>query len=348
MGCRAPPPASPVEGAQGMPNGSRSRRSEAPALGRASCPHVPGIRHRVLRSALPMVERALPVVSAEAAPALAPLPVVAPVPTPEADGLVGVERRLKKALGQAVTRFRMIEQGDRVMVCLSGGKDSYTLLVLLDELRRRAPVEFELVPVHLDQHQPGYDGTPLRRWLEARGGEFHILSEDTYSVVIDKVPEGKTYCGLCSRLRRGILYTAAARLECTKIALGHHREDALETLLLNLFFDGQLKSMPPILRSDDGKHVVIRPLYQCAEADIVEFARARAFPILPCNLCGSQEGLWREQVATLLADLERRVPDVRASMLAALMNVRPTHLPDTGLWERLGLAPWEPPDPPAP
>ncbi len=246
-------------------------------------------------------------------------------------------RRLRKALGQAVVRWDMLRDGDRVMVCLSGGKDSYTLLVLLDELRRRAPVRFELVPVHLDQRQPGYDGAPLRAWLEARGGEFHILEEDTYAVVKEKVPEGKTYCGLCSRLRRGILYTAADRLGCTKLALGHHRDDAIETLLLNLFFAGQLKSMPPVLTSDDGRHTVLRPLYLCAEADIVHFAAREGFPILPCNLCGSQEGLWREQVATLLADLERRIPNVRASLLTALQNVRPTHLPDLDLWRRLGL-----------
>lgn len=268
------------------------------------------------------------------------LPIATPADPAEDDrSLVGVERRLRRALGQAVMRFGMIEDGDRILVALSGGKDSYTMLVLLEELRRKAPVRFELVPVHLDQHQPGYDGTPLRRWLEARGGEFHILSEDTYSVVIDKVAEGKTYCGLCSRLRRGILYNAAERLRCTKIALGHHRDDAIETLLLNLLFTGQLKSMPPLLRSDDGRNTVIRPLYLCAEADIVELARAQAFPILPCNLCGSQDGLWREQVAALLADLERRIPNVRSSIMAALMNVRPTHLPDVGLWERLGLTP---------
>jgi tRNA 2-thiocytidine biosynthesis protein TtcA len=279
-----------------------------------------------------------------------PLPIAAPTAPPgaapsaadEAPGLVGVvgvERRLRRALGQAVMGYRMIEEGDRILVALSGGKDSYTMLVLLDELRRRAPVRFDLVPVHLDQRQPGYDGAPLVRWLEARGGEFHVLSEDTYSVVVEKVPEGKTYCGLCSRLRRGILYTTAARLGCTKIALGHHRDDAIETLLLNLLFAGQLKSMPPVLRSDDGAHTVIRPLFLCAEADIVEFARARAFPILPCNLCGSQDGLWRDQVATLLADLERRIPNVRASILTAMQNVRPTHLPDPDLWARLGLTP---------
>jgi tRNA 2-thiocytidine biosynthesis protein TtcA len=250
-----------------------------------------------------------------------------------------VERRLRKALGQAVMRWKMIEDGDRIMVALSGGKDSYTMLVLLDELAKKAPVRFELVPVHLDQKQPGYDGAPLRRWLEARGGEFHLLAEDTYSVVKEKLPEGKTYCSLCSRLRRGILYTAAKELRCTKIALGHHRDDAIETLLLNLLFTGQLKSMPPLLHADDGDNTVIRPLFLCAEADIAAFATARAFPILPCNLCGSQDGLWRDQVATLIVDLEKRIPNVRASILAAMQNVKPTHLPDPALWERLGLSP---------
>lgn len=271
------------------------------------------------------------------------LPLPDPVPRKpgrraarEADKLA---KRLRHLVGRAIADYGMIEDGDRVMVALSGGKDSYTLLVLLDELRRRAPVRFELVPLHLDQRQPGYDGEPLRRWLEARGGEFHILSEDTYSVVVEKVPEGKAYCSMCSRLRRGILYTAARELRCTKIALGHHRDDAIETLLLNLLFSGQLKSMPPVLRADDGANTVIRPLYLCEEKDIAAYARAKAFPILPCNLCGSQDNLWREQVAALLADLERRIPNVRASIMGAMQNVRPTHLPDLGLWERLGIAP---------
>lgn len=254
-------------------------------------------------------------------------------------GHAAARRRLKKALGQAVVEYGMIAEGDRILVALSGGKDSYAMLALLDELRPRAPVGFELVPLHVDQKQPGYDGGPLRRYLEQRGGEFHILEEDTYSVVIEKLPQGKTYCSLCSRLRRGVLYTAAQRLGCTKIALGHHREDAIETVLLNLFFGGQLKTMPPVLRSDDGRNTVIRPLYHCAEADIVSYAGAEGFPILPCNLCGSQEGLWRQQVKELLSDLERRIPNVRATILAALKNVRPTHLPDTDLWARLGITP---------
>jgi tRNA 2-thiocytidine biosynthesis protein TtcA len=246
-------------------------------------------------------------------------------------------RRLKRAVGTAVVEFNMIDEGDRIMVALSGGKDSYGMLVLLDSLRERCPIDFELVPVHLDQEQPGYDGTPLRAWLEERGGEFHILAEDTYAIVTDKIPSSKTYCSLCSRLRRGILYNAAQDLRCTKIALGHHRDDAIETLLLNLFFSGQLKTMPPLLHSDDGRNTVIRPLFGCAEADLATFAAEHAFPIIPCNLCGSQEGLWRQQVKTLLADLEGRIPNLRSSIMGAMQNVRPTHLPDRRLWERLGL-----------
>jgi len=254
-------------------------------------------------------------------------------------GYEAAATRLRKAVGQAAVRYKMFAEGDRVMVALSGGKDSYSLLVLLDELERRAPISFELIPVHLDQKQPGYDGAGLRAWLEARGGEFHVLEEDTYSVVTDKIPANKTFCGLCSRLRRGILYNAAERLGCSKIALGHHRDDALETLLLNLFFSGQLKTMPPVLDSDDGRNTVIRPLFLAAEEDLITFAAGQAFPIIPCNLCGSQENLWRAQVKELLGDLEGRIPNLRASVLTALQTVRPTHLADDALWERLGLTP---------
>lgn len=249
------------------------------------------------------------------------------------------QRRLKRALGTALVEYGMIAPGDRVLVAVSGGKDSFTLLALLDELRPRAPIPFELIPVHLDQKQPGYDGEPLRRWLEERGGEFHILEEDTYSVVTEKIPPGGTYCVLCSRLRRGILYNAAERLGCASIALGHHRDDVVETLLLNLMFVGQLKAMPPVLRSDDERNVVIRPLYACGEEDIRLFAGERRFPIIPCNLCNSQEGQWRQQVKRLLTDLEGRIPNVRASILAALRSVRPTHLADLDLWAQLGIEP---------
>ncbi|MGE0711784.1 MAG: tRNA 2-thiocytidine(32) synthetase TtcA [Planctomycetota bacterium] len=274
-----------------------------------------------------------------------PLPIAAPSAsdTASAADYGPAARRLRKAVGQAVVGYRMLADGDRVMVALSGGKDSYSLLVLLDELRARAPIGFELVPVHLDQKQPGYDGRGLREWLEARGGEFHILEEDTYSLVTEKVPEGKTYCGLCSRLRRGILYTTAKRLGCTKIALGHHRDDAIETLLLNQFFSGKLETMPPIFDADDGSNTVIRPLFLCAEADLATFAAGQAFPIVPCNLCGSQADLWRRQVKELLAELEQRIPELRNSLAGALQNVSPSHLADRALWERLGLSPGQRP-----
>ena len=212
------------------------------------------------------------------------------------------------------------------MVAISGGKDSYGLLVLLRALQARAPVSFELLAVHLDQGQPGYDGAPLERWLQAEGVPYKILREDTYSIVTDKIPEGKTYCSLCSRLRRGILYRVASELGCNKIALGHHREDALETLLLNLFFGGKLASMPPRLVTDDGRFVVIRPLAYAAEADLAALAEERHFPILPCRLCGSQDEAQRKQMKALLADLERKHPTLRQTMLAAIGNVIPSHL----------------------
>lgn len=247
-------------------------------------------------------------------------------------------QRLLRASGKAIADYRLIEEGDRVLVALSGGKDSYAMLTLLEEHRRRAPISFTLVAWHLDQAQPGYDGAPLRHWLEKSGHEHVIDRQDTYSLVMERVPEGKTYCSMCSRLRRGILYNAAQRLRCTKIALGHHREDCLETLLLNLFFAGQLKAMPPKLRSDDGRNVVIRPLAYCAEAELAAFAVEEGYPILPCNLCGSQDGAQRAETKRLLAELETRIPNVRSSMMAALMNVRPTHLLDRELWEKLGAA----------
>ena len=241
------------------------------------------------------------------------------------------ERRLLRALGKTVVDHRLIDEGDQILVALSGGKDSYSLLVLLQDLQRRAPVSFNLIAVHVDQGHPGYDGAPLERWLQTRDVPFHILREDTYSIVTERIPEGKTYCSLCSRLRRGVLYRAATELHCNKIALGHHREDTLETLMLNLFFAGKLSAMPPRLTSDDGRHVVIRPLIACAEADLAAFAAERAFPILPCNLCGSQSEAQRRQMKALLADLEQKHPTLRASMMAALGNVVPSHLMDAGL-----------------
>ncbi|MCA9604456.1 MAG: tRNA 2-thiocytidine(32) synthetase TtcA [Myxococcales bacterium] len=242
-----------------------------------------------------------------------------------------IERELSRAVGRCVGDFDLLEEGDRVMVCLSGGKDSYTMLDLLERARRKAPIRFELIAVHLDQGQPGYDGRSLREWLAASGYEHRILTEDTYSIVTSKLDEASTYCSLCSRLRRGILYNAAEELGCTKIALGHHRDDALETLLLNLMFTGSLKSMPARLTSDDGRNVVIRPLLYCAEDTIARYAALRAYPILPCDLCGSQDGLKRQQVKALLGQLEAMAPKARESMLAALANVKATHLLDRSI-----------------
>lgn len=247
-----------------------------------------------------------------------------------------LERRLTRALSRAILDFQMIADGDRVMVCVSGGKDSYTMLHLLRDLSRRAPVRFELVVVNVDQGHPGYPADRLRAYMRAEGYDFHMIEEDTYSIVTDKIPEGKTYCSLCSRLRRGILYRVARELGCTKIALGHHRDDILQTLLLNLFFSGQLGAMPPKLVSGEG-HVVIRPLAYCAEEDIAAYAQAMAFPILPCDLCGSQDNLQRKIVGGLLDDLEAKHPGIKAVMLAATQNVRPSHLLDKGLWKSLGL-----------
>ncbi|MEM8608135.1 MAG: tRNA 2-thiocytidine(32) synthetase TtcA [Myxococcota bacterium] len=237
-----------------------------------------------------------------------------------------LEKRLAQQFGRCITDFDLVEDGDRVMVAVSGGKDSYALLHLLERARHRAPVRFDVVAVHLDQGHPGYDGTPLESWLTERGFDYKILHKDTYTLVTEKIPEGKTYCSMCSRLRRGILYNAAEELGCTKIALGHHRDDAIETLMLNLMFNGSLSAMPAKLESDNGRSTVIRPLLYVAERDLQEYAEALAFPILPCNLCGSQENLWRQQVKRMLDDLEQRAPQVRQSMLAALKNVHTSHL----------------------
>jgi len=243
-----------------------------------------------------------------------------------------LERRLTRDMGRALNDFRLLDDGDRLMVAMSGGKDSYALCVLLRDLQRRAPIRFEIVAVHVDQGHPGYDGAPLEGWLKDQGVPYRVLHEDTFSIVTEKIPEGKTYCSLCSRLRRGILYQAATELGCNKIALGHHRDDALETLLLNLFFGGKLATMPPRLVSDDGKHVVIRPLIYCAEDQLAAFAAERRFPILPCNLCGSQSEAQRKQMKALLADLEAKHPTLRQTMLAAVGNVNPSHLFDKKLF----------------
>jgi len=250
--------------------------------------------------------------------------------------VASLERKLSKNLARAITDFGMIDDGDRIMVAVSGGKDSYTMLHLLRALQRRAPVRFELKVVNIDQGHPGYPGHLLREYMAREAYDFSMIAEDTYSIVTDKIPEGKTYCSLCSRLRRGILYRLANELQCTKIALGHHRDDVLQTLFLNLFFAGQLAAMPPKLVSNDG-HVVIRPLVYCAEEEIAAYAEALAFPILPCDLCGSQDNLQRKIVGAMINDLEAKTPGTKAIMLAALQNVRPSHLLDKSLWKKLGL-----------
>jgi tRNA 2-thiocytidine biosynthesis protein TtcA len=239
-----------------------------------------------------------------------------------------LEKRLCRLVGQAVGDYNMIEAGDKVMVCLSGGKDSYALLDILLKLRSRAPVDFDLVAVNLDQKQPGFPEQVLPQYLKSLGVPFHIEEQDTYSVVKDKIPEGKTMCSLCSRLRRGILYRVADELGATKIALGHHRDDILQTLFLNMFFGGKLKGMPPKLGSDDGRHVVIRPLAYVAEKDLVRWAAQRAFPIIPCTLCGSQENLQRKQIGEMLRDWDRKYPGRLDNMFNALQNVVASHLAD--------------------
>lgn len=264
-------------------------------------------------------------------------PSAAPVPVPAKERVTPLRRKLTKAMARAIDDFAMIADGDRILCAVSGGKDSYSMHALLVDLARRAPVSFEVIAVNIDQGHPGYPGQTLTDYMTARGYPFRMVAEDTYSIVTDKIPEGKTYCSLCSRLRRGILYRLAREMGCTKIALGHHRDDAITTLMLNLIFSGQLKAMPPKLVSDDGDNVVIRPLIYCAEDDLAAFAVEEQFPILPCDLCGSQENLQRKQISGLLAELDERHPGARRNMLAALGNVRPSHLFDKGLWQKLGL-----------
>lgn len=245
-----------------------------------------------------------------------------------ADPLRALTKRLLGQLGQASQDYALLEPGDHVMVAISGGKDSFTLLDLLRKLQARAPFPFELTAVNIDQGHPGFPRHVLEDYLREHGYRAHFVIEDTYSIVKEKVPEGKTYCSLCSRLRRGILYTTARRLGANKIALGHHRDDLIETLMLNLLYSGQIKAMAPRLVSDDGDNIVIRPLCYAAEADIAEYARLRQFPILPCDLCGSQDGLKRKQVKVLLDRLEADNPNVRGNLFAALGNVRASHLLD--------------------
>jgi tRNA 2-thiocytidine biosynthesis protein TtcA len=248
-----------------------------------------------------------------------------------------VERKLTRAFARAVSDFSMIDEGDCIMVAVSGGKDSYTMLHLLRALQRKAPVRFALKVVNVDQGHPGYPGDVLRDYMAREGYDFTMIEEDTYSIVTDKIPAGKTFCSLCSRLRRGILYRVSRELGCNKIALGHHRDDVIQTLFLNLLFAGQLAAMPPRLLADSGRLVVIRPLAYCSEEDIREFSRLLEFPILPCDLCGSQEHLQRKAVGGMLDRLESERPGVKTSVLAALQNVRPTHLLDQRLWRALGL-----------
>jgi len=253
--------------------------------------------------------------------------------------LARLKARLRGLTGKAIADYAMIEAGDRVMVCLSGGKDSYTLLDMLMSLRRRAPIEFELVAVNLDQKQPGFPADVLPGYLRRLGVQHLIVEEDTYSVVKRVIPDGKTMCGLCSRLRRGVLYRTAEEIGATKIALGHHREDIVETLFLNIFHGGRLKAMPPKLLSDDGRHVVIRPLAYCEEREIARYARGRQFPIIPCQLCGSQENAQRKKIKAMLAEWEREDPGRTARIFRSLQNVTASHLADPALFDFSALAP---------
>ena len=248
-----------------------------------------------------------------------------------------LEKRLCRQVGQAIIDFKMIEEGDRVMVCMSGGKDSYGMLDILLKMQQRAPIKFEIVAVNLDQKQPGFPDHILPEYLKAMGVEYHIETQDTYSIVKRNIPEGKTMCSLCSRLRRGILYTVARRLKCNKLALGHHRDDMLQTFFLNMFLGGKLKGMPPKLTSDNGEFIVIRPLAYVAEKDLVRWAEHRQFPIIPCTLCGSQENLQRVQAGKMLREWEKQYPGRAETMFTALQNVVPSHLMDARLHDFKGL-----------
>lgn len=249
-----------------------------------------------------------------------------------------LQKRIRRLTATAIEQFHLIEDGDRIMVCLSGGKDSYAMLDMLLALKIVAPVRFEVFAINLDQKQPGFDESILPRYLEKCGVEYYIIEEDTYSIVKDKIPEGKTMCSLCSRLRRGILYNFAKEKAATKIALGHHKDDILETYFLNLFFGGSMKTMPPKLVSDDGENTVIRPLALVDESDLIKYAEHKQYPIIPCNLCGSQENLQRKHIKRMLADWERAYPNRKASIFKAISNIHPSHLLDRSLFDFAALA----------
>lgn len=244
-----------------------------------------------------------------------------------------LHKRLRREVGKAIVDYNMIEDGDKIMVCLSGGKDSYTMLDILMKLQKSAPISFELIAVNLDQKQPGFPEEILPTYLEKIGVPFHILEKDTYSIVKEVVPEGKTTCGICSRLRRGSLYAYAEEIGATKIALGHHRDDIIETLFLNMFHGGKLKAMPPKLKSDNGKHIVIRPLAYCKEADIERYSEEQQFPIIPCNLCGSQENLQRQSIKQMLREWDKKHPGRSEVIFTAIQNVAPSQLADTNLFD---------------
>lgn len=244
-----------------------------------------------------------------------------------------LQKKLRRETGRAIADFNMISEGDKVMVCLSGGKDSYTMLEILRNLQHSAPVNFELVAVNLDQKQPGFPEHILPEYLEKEGVAYHILEKDTYSIVKEKVPEGKTTCGLCSRLRRGSLYGFAEEIGANKIALGHHRDDIVETLFLNMFYGGKMKAMPPKLRSDDNRNVVIRPLAYCREKDIIEFSALKEYPIIPCNLCGSQKNLQRQVIKDMLQQWDKQQPGRIENIFAAVQNIAPSQLADTRLFD---------------
>lgn len=243
-----------------------------------------------------------------------------------------LQKRLRRLVGTAIVDYNMIEAGDKVMVCLSGGKDSYTMLDILLSLQKTAPIHFDIVAVNMDQKQPGFPEHVLPAYLTALGVPFHIIEKDTYSIVKDIIPEGKTTCGLCSRLRRGTLYSFADEIGATKIALGHHRDDIIETLFLNMFYGGKLKAMPPKLLADDKRNILIRPLAYCSEADIIEFAAMKGFPIIPCNLCGSQENLQRQVVKDMLHGWEKQYPGRTETIFSAIKNVTPSQLADVSLF----------------